>query len=220
MRQLEAALELVSSGDIKGAQRMLRAMRPNGEGSLSKIVNHLILAHHTFGRQLPRQVVETNHARQLLAKVERHASQRRVSVSDFARSIELIREMLTEATYEESLRIRPLLCNLRMLSDDRATDHERVVESAEGLQPPVRLFTPAGIFTRAARKDRVNGSIISQLTVDTEGCVARVEIVKGMPHGLNESTTDAFRWYSYEPATLDGQPVSAYNTVTTTYSTR
>jgi TonB family protein len=55
----------------------------------------------------------------------------------------------------------------------------------------------------------IEGSVLLQLTVDTEGRVSAAEVVNGLGHGLDEAALAAARRFVFEPARRDGQPVAA-----------
>ncbi len=85
---------------------------------------------------------------------------------------------------------------------------------------PIRMFSPSARYTEAARKARVQGVVVSQVVIDSEGRVSRVEILRGLPMGLDESAAMALRRWRFAPATLEGNPVSVYMNLTVNFFLR
>lgn len=83
--------------------------------------------------------------------------------------------------------------------------------------PPVRDYTPQPPYTQEARKARIQGIVIVQVLIDPEGNVWETEILKGLPMGLNQTTLETVRRWKFQPARLNGIPVTSYYNVTVTF---
>lgn len=79
---------------------------------------------------------------------------------------------------------------------------------------PRGLHNPEPRYTEIARKARIEGTVILQLTLNRGGEVEDVKVLKGLPMGLTESSVEAVRTWRYEPALLNGKPVPVYMVVT------
>ena len=79
---------------------------------------------------------------------------------------------------------------------------------------PVPIYTPEPEYTEIARRARLEGIVILQLTLDKGGEVSEVKVLRGMGGGLTESAERAVSQWRYHPATLNGKPVAVYMTVT------
>jgi protein TonB len=80
------------------------------------------------------------------------------------------------------------------------------------IAPPkiIRRITPT--YTEAARRARIQGPVILELIIDTEGRVTNLTVLRGLPAGLTESATTAVSRWRFEPSTLSGRPVAVrYN---------
>lgn len=82
---------------------------------------------------------------------------------------------------------------------------------------PRAIFTPEPRYTELARRARIEGLVILQLTLTKEGTVRDVEVLRGLPMGLTEAAVDAVKQWRYEPALLNHKPVEVYMTVTVNY---
>ena len=63
-------------------------------------------------------------------------------------------------------------------------------------------------YTQPAIKGRVEGAVILELIIDTEGRVASVKVLRGLPLGLTKNAVDAVEQWQFEPSTYNKRPVS------------
>jgi protein TonB len=83
-----------------------------------------------------------------------------------------------------------------------------VVNSGVEVEAPRALRRVEPRYTEAARRIRYEGAVILSLLIDTEGQVADVTVLRGLPFGLTESAIDAARQWRFEPSTFKGNRVS------------
>jgi protein TonB len=86
------------------------------------------------------------------------------------------------------------------------------------VKPPEKLYAPQPRYTEEARKARIQGVVILQAIVDALGNVTRVQVLKGLPQGLDTSAVDTVQTWKYKPATLEGEPVPVYLNLTISFS--
>ena len=79
---------------------------------------------------------------------------------------------------------------------------------------PVALYKPDPRYPDLARHVRLQGTVIAQAIIDTRGNVVDVQILRPLGMGCSEAALEAIRSWKYRAATLDGQPVSVYLTIT------
>ncbi|MFS8066130.1 MAG: energy transducer TonB [Byssovorax sp.] len=70
---------------------------------------------------------------------------------------------------------------------------------------PIAAIAPA--YTREALEARVQGTVIAKCVVTTSGALTGCRIVKGVPH-MDQAVLSALAASKYQPATLQGKPVS------------
>jgi TonB family protein len=87
-----------------------------------------------------------------------------------------------------------------------------------GVLPPRKIYTPQPVYTEEARLGRIQGVVILEAIIDEKGTVQQVKVLKGLPMGLSESAAKTAREWTFEPATLDGQPVPVYFNLTVRFS--
>ncbi len=88
------------------------------------------------------------------------------------------------------------------ISSWRTTFHELPWDS------PPRCRREPPEYTQTALIARIQGTIILLVAIDQKGRVGGVKVIKGLPHGLTESTVTAARKMMCEPATKDGKPIA------------
>ena len=81
----------------------------------------------------------------------------------------------------------------------------------------VRRVVPE--YPELAKRARVQGSVILQVSVDEEGNVFDVRVLSGHPL-LNEAAEKAVRQWKYSPTLLNGEPVPVTASVTVAFSLR
>ncbi len=78
---------------------------------------------------------------------------------------------------------------------------------------PMPIYQPEPAYTRQARRDKLQGTVRLQATVDVNGSVAGVQLLKGVGDGLDESAMQTVRRWKFHPALRKGYPVPAKVTV-------
>ena len=84
------------------------------------------------------------------------------------------------------------------------------IHIGEGVLAPQKIHAPQPRYTEEARQGRIQGTVILQAVIDASGDVAEIEVLKGLPLGLDVSAIDTVRQWKFKPATLNGAPVAVY----------
>ncbi len=97
---------------------------------------------------------------------------------------------------------------------------DRPLAMGAGMKPPVKVFGPEPGYTEEARQARIQGSVILQIVIDKQGQVAvdSVEVIKGLPLGLDTLARETVKGWKFKPATLEGEPVAVYYTLILNFS--
>ena len=74
-------------------------------------------------------------------------------------------------------------------------------------------------YPELAKRARVQGVVLLQVTVDETGMVTEVSVLQGNPL-LNQAAVDAVRQWRYRPFQQHGQPVACMTTVTVIFNLR
>jgi TonB family protein len=85
-----------------------------------------------------------------------------------------------------------------------------------GTQPEeIDRVTPR--FPGMARRAGVQGSVVVRGIVRRDGSIDDVEIIKDLPYGLGEAAREAVSQWRFRPATVRGEPIDVYYTVTVNF---
>ena len=81
-------------------------------------------------------------------------------------------------------------------------------EGQEEVVPPELIHEVSADYTDEAFDAGVEGTIVLELEIDSRGDVRNVEIIEGLGYGLDEAAVQAAREFAFNPATVDGDPIS------------
>ena len=79
---------------------------------------------------------------------------------------------------------------------------------------PVLLNRPRPNYTEEARKNKIQGSVLVEVVIGTDGAVKQVRVIRGLPDGLTENAIQAAYQLRFRPAMRNGQPVQFRKRVT------
>lgn len=65
-------------------------------------------------------------------------------------------------------------------------------------------------YTEEARRNRTSGTVIVEMVLRASGEVTDIVVIRGLPHGLNDSAVRAAQETKFEPALKDDRKVSQY----------
>jgi protein TonB len=85
--------------------------------------------------------------------------------------------------------------------------------------PPVKLHDVAPVYPDLARAVGVEGVVVIECRIGTDGHVADARVLSGHPL-LDGAALDAVRQWRYRPTLLNGRPVAVLMTVTVRFSLR
>jgi len=90
------------------------------------------------------------------------------------------------------------------------TAQARPARPASAAETPAEVtFKPKPEYTEEARKARDEGEVLVRVAFAATGKIRVLEVVKGLPHGLNEAALRAAEQIQFKPATKDGKPVDS-----------
>lgn len=82
-----------------------------------------------------------------------------------------------------------------------------------GAPSPACFYVPNPPYSDEARKLKVNGYIIAEAVINSEGRLENLRISRGLPGGLNETTLATMRTWRCHPAQLDGKTFPTNSTL-------
>lgn len=82
------------------------------------------------------------------------------------------------------------------------------------------MFTPEPVYPRAAQQLGRDGIVVLQATIDREGFVTDLEVLRGAPLGMTEAALSAVERWRFRPATLGDRPVAVFYHLTVRFHVR
>jgi TonB family protein len=220
--QIDAGLAQVAAGDGQAAEAAFRKARSADDSGLAELLMDLTAAYVAYNRPVKAGgVAPWLRAEERLNDANKYFYRRHIPSTALGDTLTRVRKLLKQEPRESStFLLRPLLCNLRLLSRDNATDGEPVLEGSgqsRDVGPlvfPRAVFAPKPPYPEAARLDKVTGSAVIGVVTDSEGCPVSAEILKPLPKGLADQALASWRWWAYEPTRYQGVAVGFKFTVT------
>ena len=83
-----------------------------------------------------------------------------------------------------------------------------VYRSNEATRRPRILDRPTPAYTEEARRNKTSGTVSLSIVLCRNSKVTDIKVIQGLPYGLTESSIEAVRRMTFEPAEKDGQAVS------------
>jgi TonB family protein len=77
-----------------------------------------------------------------------------------------------------------------------------------GIHAPRAESAPDPTYPEAARKAKLNGSVVVALAINAQGGVDDVKVVRSSDRRFEQSAMDAAKQWKFAPATKDGEPVA------------
>jgi protein TonB len=93
---------------------------------------------------------------------------------------------------------------------DDGVSPEAPMRVGGAVRAPVPILRPAPRYPEIARKARIEGTVLVEATIDQAGTVVDARVLHDIGMGCGQAALDAIRGWRYEPATLNGRPVSVY----------
>jgi TonB family protein len=83
---------------------------------------------------------------------------------------------------------------------------------------PKKRYQPHPGRVRDADGEPIQGQVLAEGIVDTEGCFTNLQVQKGLDPELDQGVLDALSLWTFQPATLAGRPVRAWYRVTLNFA--
>lgn len=76
------------------------------------------------------------------------------------------------------------------------------------MKAPRAVYAPNPQYTDKARRAKIKGTVLLQLTVTPEGEARDVKVTKSLSPDLDQKAVEAVRSWKFEPATKDEKPIT------------
>jgi TonB family protein len=75
------------------------------------------------------------------------------------------------------------------------------------VKPPSLVYKVEPVYTEAARRKKIEGTVVLQAVVQTDGKARNFQIVKSLESGLDQKAIEAVARWKFRPGMRDGNPV-------------
>lgn len=99
-------------------------------------------------------------------------------------------------------------------------DGERAYSVQPGVRPPAATFTPDPEYTQAARKEKIQGTVVLALIVEDSGKPSTIVVTRSLGYGLDAKALDAVSSWRFKPATFQGKAIPVSINVEATFYPR
>jgi periplasmic protein TonB len=90
---------------------------------------------------------------------------------------------------------------------------QQAVRPGGDIRPPTKVRDAAPVYPPTARAARIQGPVIIEATIGTDGRVQSARVLRSLPF-LDDAALEAVRQWIYTPTLLNGVPVPVVMTVT------
>jgi TonB family protein len=139
-------------------------------------------------------------------------SQEDANSADGALTMELYGRFLRgQGRTMEAEVIEARAANVRKTLIDAATSKRaangQVYRVGNGTTPPSLLKKLEPEYTEEARVEKIAGTVLLTVVIETDGTASSFQILKGVGFGLDEKAVEAISQWKFKPGTRDGAPV-------------
>ncbi len=146
-----------------------------------------------------------------------HRSHLRERVAQLCKEVPMSRRRIAGliTTFAGLLALTAVLGILAFPMTGTAWADDKPVRVGGKVQPPKVLSKTPPEYPDSARKDKVEGTTVLDITIDKQGKVKDPTVKQSSGHeDLDKAAVEAFSAWLFQPATLDGKPVAVYYTIT------
>jgi periplasmic protein TonB len=92
------------------------------------------------------------------------------------------------------------------------------LSSTDVVTPPEPVERRAPIYPQRLRDAGIEGVVVVRAIVNRDGALETMEVVRSDHHELTRSVLEALRGWRFRPATVNGEPVAVYYTLTQSFT--
>jgi TonB family protein len=101
--------------------------------------------------------------------------------------------------------------------DHNPPSHSGPIHVSPGVMAGNKLSGPTPKYPEAAKKARIQGTVVLNAVIGKDGTVENLNVVSG-PEELQQSSLDAVSQWTYKPYLLNGDPIEVETTINVIYS--
>jgi TonB family protein len=98
-----------------------------------------------------------------------------------------------------------------------ATTKVEINYSLEDVTKPVPVYKSNPVYTPEAKRAKIQGTVVLRVTVEPDGTVGDVKVIRSLDKRLDQSAVDAVKTWKFKPATKAGKPIAVETSVEINY---
>ncbi|MBO0724741.1 MAG: energy transducer TonB [Blastocatellia bacterium] len=98
------------------------------------------------------------------------------------------------------------------------SDHQSAPQPMSASLRPTILYREKAGYTEEARQNGVEGTVVLSVVFNVNGSINEISVIRGLPDGLSEKAIEAAKKIRFQPAVLNGQPVSVRGSLEFTFA--
>src|SRR5204862_2307472 len=104
-----------------------------------------------------------------------------------------------------------------VVAEPQPVKQEAPLRVGGDVKAPIKISSVDPVYPEVARKARISGIVIVECTIDKNGYVIDVHVLKPLPFGLDQAAVEAVKKWKFRPGTLNGQPVDVLYNLTVNF---
>lgn len=96
---------------------------------------------------------------------------------------------------------------IKELNDQIAAKEVGVERLSDAVKPTI-LHRERAKYGEAARANKIQGTVVLSVILNSDGELSDLFVIRGLPHGLTASSITALKKLRFSPAMRDGKPIS------------
>lgn len=114
---------------------------------------------------------------------------------------------VTEPTTVASKPVAPIPPTIPLPTSETAPIQPKPQAVTAALRPTI-IYRDRAPYTPQAKENKVQGTVVLSILYGADGTISDIQVVRGLPDGLNESAIAAAKRIRFQPAMQNGKPVS------------
>ncbi|MBO0861838.1 MAG: energy transducer TonB [Chloracidobacterium sp.] len=105
-----------------------------------------------------------------------------------------------------------------ILGTAASSDNQLAPQPMSASLKPTILYRERAQYTEEARQKGVEGTVVLSVVFNANGSINEISVIRGLPYGLTEKAIEGAKKIRFQPAVLNGQPVSVRGSLEFTFS--
>ena len=204
---LNRGVQLYKDGDFLHASLALQVVLKTRKDDI-RAWHYLGLSLNELGRKDEAKKAHERAAKIAEALLDKSIKVPKSQLTEAAESADQFLALSPNLSARKTQEWRDRASYFRVLAADTA---EMKIYGGKEVETKAKVLSkPNPSYTDEARRNQVVGTVVLRCVFTADGHVRAIQVVSGLPDGLNERAIQAAQHIKFIPATKDGKPVSMW----------